>query len=100
PYVYVFAYNYWINNTSHLLETLFIYPALTIEMKIDILQGNYLIVISVIMLCFMFLLGSKGMSNASNTVQFRSVMAVLRWLFAFGYLSMFMSTTFDYSGAM
>lgn len=100
PYVYIFLYSYWINNTAHLLEKLFIYPALTVEMKINILERNYLIIISIIMFCFMFLLGSRGMSNASNTVQFRNVMTVLRWLFSFGYLSMFMSTTFDYSGAL
>ena len=100
PYIYVFLYCYWTDSTAHLIEKLFIYPSLSVEMRLTILQQNYLIAISIVMVGVMFLLGSKGVSNASNTVQFRNVMTVLRWLFVFGYVSMFMSTGFDYSSAL
>lgn len=100
PYIYTLLYYYWTNNIFYFIEKISVYPVFSGNLEISIIQRNYLIALTIAMVGFLVLLGSKGMSSASNTVQFRSVMAVLRWLFLFGYISMFLSVKFDHTAAL
>ncbi len=97
PYLYLFVYYFVADKLDYLLVDRMLFPFMSRDLKFDveIAQPYYELVFFTGIAALLSI--GRGMETSSRSVQYRSNITVLRWLFIIGCLTLVLSPGLNYS---